>query len=91
MNTITKQWNYGDTLTIEYSGEGNGEATFSSDTNEGEDREMQILIESASGIRHTRVVRQEGKREPLQGSDGVFCGKDGERFLCLKAEFIQNK
>lgn len=91
MATVTKQWDNGGTLTIEYSGGGSGDVEFSSDVNEGAERTMEILIETITGIQVTRTVRQEGMREPFSGSDGVFYGKYGERFLCLKEEHIQNK
>ena len=90
MATITKQWDHGGTLTIDYPGESSGDVEFTSDVNEGAERTMEVLIETTTGIQVTRTVRQEGMREPLRGSDGVFCGKYGERFLCLKAEHIQN-
>lgn len=86
MATVTKQWDNGGTLTIEYPGGGSGDVEFSSDVNEGAERTMEILIETITGIQVTRTVRQEGMRVPLSGSDGVFSGSDG-RFLVLKEEY----
>lgn len=85
MAQTVKQWEDGGSLTISYGGSGDGSAVFSSDTNEGVDRQMDVSFKSASGlIVVTRTVVQEGRREPFWGSDGEFALADGGTYNVIK-------
>ena len=41
---LKKTWNNGGSLTATYEGSGNGTAVFSSDINEGIDRQMSVIF-----------------------------------------------
>ena len=85
MATTTKQWQDGGSLTATYEGSGDGSAVFTSDQNEGIDREMDVTFVDVSGkVSVTRTVRQEGLREPFVASDGDFVLADGGTFNVLK-------
>lgn len=85
MATIVKQWSNGGALTIDYTGEGDGTAVFTSDINEGVDRETTVKFLVATGeVRVERKVKQEGKREVFGCTDGVFMLAEGETFNVLK-------
>ena len=84
MATISKLWDDGGVLSVTYEGSGDGSAVFTSDSNEGIDREMSVTFKAGSAS-VDRVVRQEGIRERFITSDGlVFCLSDGGRFAVLK-------
>lgn len=85
MAELVRQWNDGGNLTVVYDGDRDGSAVFSSDTNEGVDRQMDVSFKSASGlIVVTRTVVQEGRREPFWGSDGEFALADGGTYNVIK-------
>ena len=85
MAQTVKQWEDGGSLTISYGGSGDGSAVFSSDTNEGVDRQMDVTFKDISGaVTHTRAVVQEGRREPFNGSDGEFALSDGGTYNVIK-------
>lgn len=85
MAQTVKQWEDGGSLTISYGGSGDGSAVFSSDANEGVDRQMDVSFKSASGlIVVTRTVVQEGRREPFYGSDMDFVLSDTGTFNVIK-------
>lgn len=74
---LKKTWNDGGSLTATYEGSGDGSAVFSSDTNEGIDREMSVFFKGA-GRSIERVVKQEGLREEIRTADGlIFRASDG--------------
>ena len=84
MATLVKQWDDGGSLSVTYEGSGDGSAVFTSDQNEGIDREMTVTFKGA-GQEIERTVKQEGLREPFVTADGYrFCGRDGEVFGVLK-------
>ena len=85
MAQLVKQWSTGTgNLSVTYEGSGDGEAVFSSDTNEGIDREMSVTFEGG-GISVERQVTQEGLRQRFITADGkVFCISGGGRFAVLK-------
>ena len=87
MATLIKQWPTGTgNLSVTYDGDGDGTAVFTSDTNEGIDREQNIVFKSSdNSISIERNVRQEGLRQPfgLNGG-GVFRLANGGRFGVLK-------
>ena len=59
MSQTVRQWNDGGNLTVVYDGDRDGSAVFSSDTNEGVDREMNVLFKDVSGkVSHSRTVLQ---------------------------------
>lgn len=77
MATLTKPWNDGGSLSVTYDGSGDGSAVFSSDANEGIDREMSVFFKGA-GQSIERVVKQEGLREEIRTADGlIFKASDG--------------
>lgn len=85
MATLTKQWPTGTgNLSVTYEGSGEGSAVFTSDTNEGIDRVMDVAFK-AGDIVEQRIVTQEGLRQPFGLSGGgVFRIKGGGRFGVLK-------
>lgn len=89
MAQLTKAWENGGNLSATYEGSGDGEAVFSSDTNEGIDREMSVTFEGG-GISVERQVTQEGLRQRFITADGkVFCISGGGRFAVLKEGGIE--
>lgn len=56
MGEIVKQWNNGGSLSIAYTGEGDGTAVFSSTQNDGDEREMEVSFIDTS--RNVVVVRR---------------------------------
>ena len=83
MAELIKQWNDGGSLSISYNGDGDGTAVFSSDVNEGIDRDMSVFFKGA-GLSIERVVKQEGKRLRFMCKDRLFLLKDGGTFNVLK-------
>lgn len=85
MATLVKQWPTGTgNLSVTYEGDGDGTAVFTSDTNEGIDREMSVRF-VGGGESIERVVTQEGLRQPIGLSGGgVFRLANGGRFGVLK-------
>lgn len=77
MAELVKQWNDGGSLSATYTGSGDGEAIFSSDTNEGIDREMTVAFKGG-GLSVERTVKQEGLREEIATANGLmFKAADG--------------
>ncbi|MCD8270582.1 MAG: hypothetical protein LUD46_20475 [Parabacteroides sp.] len=76
----------GGTLNIEYTGSGNGSISYSSTVNEGLDREIETVVKTTKGapVEVSRLVKQAGKREKFNASDGEFILKDGGTFNVLK-------
>lgn len=83
MKNLIKPWNDGGNLSIAYEGDGDGSAVFSSDVNEGIDRELPIYFKGG-GLSVERTVKQEGKRLRFRCKDGLFILKDGGTFNVLK-------
>ena len=84
MKSVIKPWANGGNLTVTYTGNGNGSAVFSSDANEGIDREMTVTFKGA-GQSIEKKVTQEGLRQPFGlAGGGVFRVKGGGRFGVLK-------
>lgn len=84
MATLIKQWTTGTgNLSVTYEGDGDGEAIFASDINEGIDREMSVRF-VGGGESIERVVTQEGMREILFASDGALYTSDGTTLNVLK-------
>ena len=79
---LIKKWNDGGSLTATYGGSGDGTAVFTSDTNEGIDREMSITFKGG-GVSVERTVRQEGLREIFEDD---FLLADGGTFNVLKGK-----
>ena len=88
MAELVKQWDNGGSLSVTYEGSGDGSAVFSSDTNEGIDREMSVFFKGG-GESIERKVTQEGLRQPfgLNGG-GVFRVAGGGRFGVLKSVIV---
>lgn len=85
MAELIKQWDDGENLTVTYTGSGNGQAVFTSDTNESIDKEMSVsLIDASRNIVVDIVVQQEGLREVFMASDGDFILADGGTFNVMK-------
>lgn len=84
-----KQWPTGSgNLSVTYDGSGDGTAVFTSDTNEGIDRVMDVAFK-AGDVVEQRIVTQEGLRQPfgLNGG-GVFRIKGGGRYGVLKEDVV---
>ena len=80
MAELIKPWNDGGNLSVTYEGSGDGSAVFSSDTNEGIDREITVTFKGA-GQEIERIVKQEGLREIFEEG---FILADGGTFNVLK-------
>lgn len=80
MATLVKPWNDGGNLSVTYEGSGDGSAVFTSDQNEGIDREMTVTFKGA-GQEIERTVKQEGLREIFEEG---FILADGGTFNVLK-------
>ena len=86
MAELIKPWSDGGNLTVTYDGNGDGSSVFSSDRNEGIDREMLITFKGAEQ-EIERMIKQEGLRQPIRTIDDLlFCAKDGFPFGVLKSE-----
>lgn len=84
MAKLIKPWSDGGNLSVTYDGDRDGEAIFSSEVNEGIDREMLITIKDISNsVYIEKVVFQQGKREVFI-DDWVLA--DGGTFNVLKDE-----
>lgn len=79
MKELFKQWDDGGSLSATYEGSGDGSAIFSSDTNEGVDRELYVTFKGA-GLEIERKVKQEGRREVFED----FILSNGGTFNVLK-------
>ena len=85
MAELVKQWDNGGSLSVTYDGDGDGSAIFSSDTNEGIDRELSVSFKGG-GLSVERKVTQEGLRQPIGlVGGGVFRVANGGRFGVLKS------
>ena len=83
MAELIKKWNEGDgNLTASYEGSGDGSAVFSSDVNEGIDRQMTVAFKG--GLTVERNVTQVGLREEFVAADGEFATSEDEIFGVLK-------
>ena len=89
MAKLVKQWEDGTSLSVAYDGSGAGDAVFSSDQNEGIDREMSVVFSNAGGASAERKVKQEGLRQRFITADGkIFYVSDG-LFAVLKRGGIE--
>lgn len=87
MAELNKQWNDGGSLSVTYDGDRDGSAVFSSEQNEGIDREMSVaFVDASRQVNVARTVKQIGMREPFSASDGDFILADGGTFNVLKDE-----
>lgn len=85
MTELIKQWEDGTRLTATYEGSGDGEAVFTSDANEGIDREMIVVFrDSGNTVAVERTVKQVGMREVFTGYDEIFITADGGTFNSIK-------
>ena len=86
MAELNRQWNDGGSLSVTYDGDRDGSAVFSSETNEGIDREMSVaFVDASRQVNVARTVKQTGMREPFVASDGDFVLADGGTFNVLKS------
>lgn len=86
MAVTTIQWNEGDgSITATYEGSGNGALVLESDVNEGIDREQSIVVTSADGLTESVLIRQSGRREVFEVTEGAFEVAEGT-FNVLKEE-----
>ena len=82
MAELVKPWNDGGSLSATYNGSGDGEAIFTSDVNEGIDREISVIFaDTARSVMTERVVMQIGRREIFNDD---FVLSDGGTFNVLK-------
>lgn len=80
MAELVKPWNDGGSLSVTYEGDGDGSAVFTSDVNEGIDREMMVIFKGG-GMEEVRKVAQVGLREIFEEG---FILADGGTFNVLK-------
>lgn len=89
MKSTIKPWSDGGSLSVTYDGNGDGSAIFSSDINEGINREMSVtFIDVNRNIQINRQVLQFGKREKFSPIDGEFILFDGGMFNVLKQNVV---
>ena len=82
MAELIKPWKDGGSLSATYNGSGDGEATFTSDVNEGIDREMSVTFaDIARSVMTERKIMQIGRREIFNDD---FVLSDGGTFNVLK-------
>ena len=82
MAKLVKPWNDGGSLSATYDGSGDGKAIFTSDVNEGIDREMSVIFaDTARSVMTERMVIQIGRREIFNDD---FVLSDGGTFNVLK-------
>lgn len=80
-----KEWENGGSLTVTYEGRSDGDATFTSDVNEGLDRETSVtFVDFSEQIRVECKVTQQGKREVFSVADGEFLLSDGGTFNVVR-------
>ena len=88
MAELVKQWDDGFTITATFKGCGDGEATFTSEVNEGIDKEINVIVRTTEGNNvdeKSVVVKQAGLREEYITADGeVYMTADNEIYGCLK-------
>lgn len=85
MAELVKSWNDGGSLSISYDGDGDGFAVFSSDVNEGVDREVSVaFVDKSRSVRVDRKVVQEDRRERFRASDRGFILADGGTLNVIK-------
>ena len=85
MAELVRPWNDGGSLTAAYEGSGDGSAVFSSDVNEGIDRDMMVaFVDKSRTVIVERKVKQEGRREVFTGYDERFITADGGTFNSIK-------
>ena len=76
-------WNSGDgSITLTYTGQGNGTISVSSDENFGDARQQSITIKTADGkVKKTVTIKQAATALNLKTADGYFIKtKDGYYF-----------
>ena len=84
MAELQKLWQDGESLTITYDGDGDGSAVFTSTTNEGIDREVNVaFVDASRSIVVERKVSQEGLREIFEEG---FILADGGTFNVIKGK-----
>lgn len=87
MAELVKQWNDGGSLSVSYNGDGDGSAVFSSETNEGIDRETGVsFVDTSRSIIVDKKIIQVGMREMFAVSDGNFILSDGGTLNVIKNE-----
>lgn len=88
MTQLVKRWPTGTgNLSVTYDGYGDGAAVFTSDVNEGVDRELTVTFEGDNAPSTTRKVVQAGKRHPLILADGAgLYFSDGKRAIVIKED-----
>lgn len=86
MGELVKTWNDGaGSLTVAYDGDRDGSSVFSSDINEGIDREIVVsFADKDRTVVVDRTVKQIGLREVFNVADGAFILADGGTFNVLK-------
>lgn len=84
MAELQKLWQDGGSLTVTYDGDGDGSAVFTSEVNEGIDREMTVAFKGG-GVSIEKNVRQVGLREIYEEG---FTLADGGTFNVLKKKDI---
>lgn len=87
MSELIKPWNDGGSLTATYEGSSDGTAVFSSNVDEGLDREVIVVFRDVGRtVAVERTVKQVGMREVFTGYDEDFIPADGGTFNSLKDE-----
>ncbi len=85
--TLTRLWpdNSGDTVSVSFTGRGDGTITVTSDPCEGCDRSLPLSVEAEGAEGVTLTVSQTGRREAFGGADGDFLLSGGGTFNVLKS------
>jgi hypothetical protein len=84
--TVTRQWpdSSGDSLSVAFSGGGDGTISVSSDPCEGLDRSMVLSVSAKGCDTVSLTVSQTGRREEFGGSDTSIILSEGGTFNVLK-------
>lgn len=85
--TLTRLWpdNSGDSLTVAFTGGGQGTITVTSDPCEGCDRTLELSVSAEGAEAVTLTVTQTGRREEFRCADGDLTLSDGGTLNTLKS------
>lgn len=84
--TATIQWPDGGYITATYDGSGNGPIAFTSEPNEGLDRQVVVNVSDGADTASI-IVNQVGRREAFVAADGNFILADTGTLNVIKNEF----
>ena len=82
MAELIKHWNDGGNLSVSYNGDGDGSAIFSSNENNGAEREMEVtFVDAARNVFVVRKVRQEGQQTSETYTRLTYIESTGKQYI----------